>query len=104
MAFLPINVFVAVLFLFGVIWGWEGELLRRFFAVISAIFMFPLWTISLYNIVDDGTCCTVFVLKGWLPTVLLTGGLLWWNIALMYFTVAHVFELLDRDPIGRKKS
>jgi hypothetical protein len=101
-AFLPINVFLAVVFLFGVVWGWEGELLRRMFGVFSAIFMFPLWTAPLYSIASDTACCTIVTTSGWLPTILLA-NLLWWNIILAYFTVAHVFELLDRDPIGRKR-
>ena len=101
MAFLPLNVFLAVLFLFGIVWGWEGEELRQFFAVLSSIFMFPLWMVSLYSLNDSSGSMTLTVMKGWLPTVLLV-NLLWWNVTLMYFTGAHLMQTLGReDPVGK---
>jgi|SRR5207249_9900314 len=101
MAFLPVNIFLAILFLFGIIWGWEGEELRQFFAVLSSIFMFPLWAVSLYSISGDPSCCSIVVLNGWLPTVLLV-NLLWWNVVLMYFTGAHLMQTLGREePISK---
>jgi hypothetical protein len=101
MAFLPVNIFLAVLFLFGIVWGWEGEELRQFFGVLSAIFMLPLWTVSLYNISGDPSCCSIFVLNNWLPTALIV-NVLWWNVVLMYFTGAHLMQTLGRDePIGK---
>jgi hypothetical protein len=101
MAFLPVNVFLAVLFLFGIVWGWEGEELRQFFAVVSSIFMFPLWLTPLFSIVDDTVCCTFKSNPGWLPTLLLV-NLLWWNVALMYFTGAHLISTLGReDPLSK---
>jgi len=100
-AFLPVNIFLAVLFLFGIVWGWEGEELRQFFAVLSSIFMFPLWLSPLVSIVDDSTCCTIGTLNSWLPTVLVV-NLLWWNVVLMYFTGAHLMQTLGREePISK---
>ena len=96
MAFLPVNWLMAGLFLFGVAWGWEGEAERQFFAVISSIFMFPLWLTPLFNIVDDGTCCTLVSVNGWLPTTLLVNAL-WWNLVLMYFTGSHFMASLERE-------
>ena len=101
MAFLPLNIFLAVLFLFGIIWGWEGEELRQFFAVLSSIFMLPLWMTSLYNLTESSGTISVTIVPGWLPTVLIV-NLLWWNVALMYFTGAHLMQSLGReDPVGK---
>lgn len=96
MAFLPVNWLLAGLFLFGVAWGWDGEAERQFFAVISSVFMFGLWLTPLFNIVDDGTCCTLVSVNGWLPTNLLF-LILWFNVALMYFTAAHFMAALERE-------
>lgn len=101
MAFLPINLFMAVLFLFAIVWGWEGEEMRQFLAIISSIFMFSLWLSPLYSIVDDTACCTIAKTNGWLPTFVLV-GVLWLNMALMYFTGAHLMQTLGREePVGK---
>lgn len=101
MAFLPVNWLMAAFFLLGIVWGWEGEAERQFFAVISSIFMFPLWLIPLFNIVDDGTCCTLVTVNGWLPTTLLV-NFLWWNVVLMLFTGSHFMSSLERDDPFQK--
>jgi hypothetical protein len=101
MGFLPINILMAILFLFSIIWGWEGEEMRQFFAVISSFFMFPLWWFPLFSITNDAGCCTIVTTNGWLPTFILTNAL-WWNVALMYFTGAHLMETMGRiEPIGK---
>ena len=101
MAFLPVNVFLVFVFLLGIIWGWEGEELRQFFAVLSATFMFPLWLTPLFNIIDDTSCCSTGSVNGWLPTALLV-NILWWNVVLMYFTGAHLMQTLGREePLSK---
>lgn len=101
MAFLPVNIFLGVLFLFGIVWGWEGEELRQLFAVFSATFMLPLWTASLYSIVESSGTLSISVTPKWLPTVLLV-NLLWWTVTLMYFTGAHLMQTLGReDPLSK---
>lgn len=102
MAFLPLNLFLAGVFLFGVAWGWEGQEERQFFAVLSSIFMLPLWlTDSLYSLVQNGSTLSITVTTGWLPTVLVV-NIVWWNVVLMYFTGAHLMQSLNREePLGR---
>lgn len=96
MAFFPVNIFFAVLFIFGIIWGWDGEGERQFFALFSSIFMFPLWLLPFYSIVDDSVCCTISTVNGWLPTGILENILLW-NAVLMLFTGSHLMESMERD-------
>lgn len=101
MGYLPINFLMAFFFLILIIWGWEGEEMRQFLALLSAIFMFPLWLSPMFSLVDDTACCTVASTSGWLPTFILT-GILWVNVALMYFTGAHLMETLGReDPVSK---
>jgi hypothetical protein len=101
MAFLPVNILFSVLFLVGIIWGWEGEAERNLFAVISSIFMFPLWFAPLFSIVDDGSGVVLSSVPNWLPTIMLE-NILFWNVVLMYFTGAHLMETIGRgDPIGK---
>ena len=96
-----VNIFMAVLFLIGIIWGWEGEAERQFFAVISSIFMFPLWLLPLFTIIDNGSGITFSSTPGWLPTGIFE-NLLFWNVVLMYFTGAHLMAELGREePVGR---
>lgn len=94
--FLPVNLLMAAIFLFGIAWGWDGEAERQFFAIVSSIFMLSVWLAPLFNIVDDGTCCTLVSINGWLPTALLE-NILFWNVVLMYFTGAHFMASLERD-------
>ena len=101
MAFLPVNIFFAVLFVFGVIWGWEGEEMRQFFAVISSIFMFPLWLSPLFIITESSGIVSFVSKPGWLPTLIL-GNIMFWNVVLMYWTGIHLMETLGRqEPIGK---
>jgi hypothetical protein len=110
MAFLPMN--IVLIFFFGifVFWGWEGELMRRLFAVISATFMLPQWTTNLLLLTESGNTVLIQQVKGWLPTYILV-NVLWWNVVLMLWTWAHTVEGLERDmilrtgrtPLGRRK-
>lgn len=101
MAYLPLNLFFAALFILGIIWGWEGEEERQFFAVISSLAMFPLWLAPLYNIVETGGVVSITRITGWLPTFIIF-WILWWNVALMYFTGAHLMGTLGREePLGK---
>ena len=101
MAYLPLNIFFAVLFLFAIIWGWDGEEMRQLFAVISSIFMLPLWLNPLFSIVETGGVVSIVSKSGWLPTFLL-GNILFWNVVLMYWTGIHLMETLGRqEPIGK---
>ena len=101
MAYLPLNIFFAVLFLGSVWWGWEGEEMRQLFALISSIFMFQLWLNPLYSIVETGGVITITKNAGWLPTFIL-GNILFWNVVLMYWTGIHLMETLGRqDPVGK---
>lgn len=100
MAFLPVNWLMMAVYLFGVVWGWEGEELRRLFAVISSIFMFSLWLIPLYSITYS-TTIAFSSNPGWLPTNILE-NILFWNTILMYWTGVHFIEQLGYDdPIGK---
>ena len=95
------NIFFAVLFLVGIIWGWEGQEERQLFALFSALFMFPLWFLPLFTIIDNGAGISFSSTPGWLPTGILV-NLLWWNVVLMYFTGAHLMETLGRqDPLSK---
>ena len=97
-----VNIFVAVLFLIGIIWGWEGDEERQFFAVLSSLFMFQLWTLPLFAIIDNGSGISFSSKAAWLPTGILT-NLLFWNVVLMYFTGAHLIGTLGyEEPIGKK--
>lgn len=96
MAFLPLNAFFAVLFILGIMWGWDGEGERQFFAVFSAIFMFPLWLLPLYSVVEVSGVISIKLTTGWLPTGILE-NLLFWNAVLMLFTGSHLMESLERD-------
>jgi len=101
MAYLPLNIFFAVLFMLSILWGWEGEEMRQLFALISSIFMFPLWLNPLYSIVETGGVITIAKNTGWLPTFIL-GNILFWNLVLMYWTGIHLMESLGRqDPVGK---
>jgi hypothetical protein len=101
MGFLPINIFMVVVYLLGIIWGWEGEEMRQFFANVSSFFMFSLWLIPLFSITNDAGCCTIVKTSGWLPTGILE-FVLFWNVVLMYFTGAHLMQTLGREePIGK---
>ena len=96
----PLNIIVIILFLFGIVWGWEGQEERQFFAVLSSIFMFPLWFAPLITLVQSGNAIIVVRTASWLPTFLLV-NILWWNVTLMYFTGAHLMQTLGRsEPIG----
>lgn len=98
MAFLPLNLFFAGLFLFTIAWGWDGQEARQLMGVFASIFMFPLWLLPLYNLIDGTSIVTI---KGWLPTGILE-NLLIWNVVLMLFTAEHLMETLNReDPLGR---
>jgi len=100
-AFLPINLFIIAMFLLSIIWGWEGEEERQFFAMISSFFMFPIWLNPMYLLASDTVCCTVVKVNTWLPTFIL-GNVLFWNVVLMYFTGAHLMQTLGREePIGK---
>jgi hypothetical protein len=100
MAFLPINLFMLVLFVFGVVWGWEGETLRHVFALVCSTFIFPLIYLPLYSIVDDSVCCTIVATNGWLPTLFFQFFAYFW-LALCFANWAHVMEADQRDMIGR---
>jgi hypothetical protein len=102
MAFLPLNIMLAAFFIFGIVWGWEGQEERQFFAVLSSIFMFPLWLTPLYSLVGTSVnTVLVAITPGWLPTVLVV-NILWWNVVLMYFTGAHMMQTLGRtEPVGK---
>jgi len=100
MAFLPVNILFVAIYLFGVAWGWEGEELRRLFAVVSSIFMFSLWLIPLYTITFSTTISFVSSPR-WLPTNLLE-NILFWNAILMYWTGVHLIEMLGlEDPVSK---
>lgn len=101
MAFVPINIFMAAIFLFGVAWGWEGQEERQFFAILSSVSMFSLWLQPLYSVnqLASGTL-VISVNATWLPTFVLF-WLLWWNVALMYFTGAHLMQTMGyTEPVG----
>jgi len=101
LAFLPINILMVVLFLFAVVWGWEGEEMRQLFALISSVFMLPLWLNPLYSIVETGGVISIVRNPNWLPTFIL-GNILFWNVVLMYWTGIHLMETLGRqDPVGK---
>jgi len=90
-----------MLFMLSIWWGWEGEEMRQLFAVISSIFMFPLWLSPLYSIVETGGTINIVRNAGWLPTFIL-GNILFWNLVLMYWTGIHLMETLGRqEPIGK---
>src|SRR3989442_12827779 len=59
MAYLPLNIFFAMLFMLSVWWGWEGEEMRQLFAMISSIFMLPLWLNPLYSIAETGGAISI---------------------------------------------
>jgi len=100
MAFVPVNLLLMAIYLFGVVWGWEGEELRRLFAIVSSVFMFSLWLIPLYTITFSTTIGFVSS-PGWLPTNLLE-NILFWNAILMYWTGVHLIEMLGfEDPVSR---
>ena len=85
-------------FLFGIVWGWEGEEERQFFAVLSSIALFSVWYVPFLSIVDASSIVTV---NNWLTTSQLF-WLSWFNVALMYFTAAHLMQTLNREePVGR---
>ena len=101
MAYLPLNIFFAMLFMLSVWWGWEGEEMRQLFAVISSIFMLPLWLNPLFSIVETGGVISIRSNPGWLPTFIL-GNIIFWNLILMYWTGIHLMETLGRqDPVGK---
>ena len=101
MAFLPVNFFFVALFVFGIVWGWEGEEMRQLFALISSIFMFPLWFSPLYIITENSGTIAFVSRANWLPTFIL-GNILFWNMVLMYWTGIHLMETLGRqDPVGK---
>jgi len=101
MAYLPLNIFFAMLFMLSIWWGWEGEEMRQLFALISSVFMLPLWLNPLYSIVETGGAIAIVRNPGWLPTFIL-GNILFWNVVLMYWTGIHLMETLGRqEPIGK---
>jgi hypothetical protein len=101
MAYLPLNIFFVVLYAAFIWWGWEGEEMRQLFSVISSIFMFPLWLLPLFSVVDDSVCCTITATNGWLPTGMLE-PILFWNVVLMYWTAMHLMQTAGREePIGK---
>lgn len=101
MAFMPINIFGAVFLLFLIIWGWEGETLRRLLAVVTSTFLISMWNLPLYSIADDSVCCTIVKTPGWLPTLLFQ-IFTWSSIAVFFACYAHIVEGDDRDLALRK--
>src|SRR5438552_8483181 len=71
MAYLPLNIFFAMLFMLSVWWGWEGEEMRQLFAMISSIFMLPLWLNPLFSIVETGGVISIRSNSGWFSTFIL---------------------------------
>lgn len=85
-----------------VIWGWEGETLRRLLAVVSSTFMLPMWYLPLYSIADDSVCCTIVTTPGWLPTLLFQ-TFIYATLAVFFACYAHIVEDEGRDLLLRKE-
>lgn len=103
MAFLPVNVVLVFFFALFYLWGWEGQLLRNMVTVISAVFMLPMWITPLYLMTESGNTVVLQAIPNWLPTNIY-GTIVLFTVVLMYWGVAHAFEEVERDMIGRDKA